>query len=351
MASWNDPSSSKGGGVNPLVWVGVVIGAVFLLWLFIFGISWVSSRATPQAGEIGVVRSGPAKSWVGAWFNGHSIRGVVEPGSGSTYIGLGSKVHYYPDSSVQRQYTISSISGEGDRPGVDYVLVPTQDGVDVSLNGSFYFTTNFSNGGTGEASVKDFDNRFGIRTFPEAGTDNELYPWQGTDGWEAFLDTVVRPIIDNDLRKAIGSVTCAQLVSSCALVHNSTAISTAANGAAGNQATIQKIQDQINASLESDIAGTLGQDYFSNIQFLLGSVQLPSQVQGEIDNAQAQYAAVATATAQKAQAQQNAEANQIREQGYVNCPACAAIDELKAIPSNVTTFAPGSGFAITEGSK
>jgi hypothetical protein len=33
--------------------------------------------------------------------------------------------------------------------------------------------------------------------------------------------------------------------------------------------------------------------------------------------------------------------------GTEQCPACAQIDTLKAIPPNVTTFAPGSGFAVT----
>jgi hypothetical protein len=34
-------------------------------------------------------------------------------------------------------------------------------------------------------------------------------------------------------------------------------------------------------------------------------------------------------------------------EGYENCPACAQIDLLKAIPPSVTTFAPGTGFAVT----
>lgn len=345
MSRYDDGSSS--GSISPWAWVGGVVGVFFLLWLFIFGISWIGARATPQAGQIGVVRNGPSAVWIGSWFNGHNVRGVVAPGSGSTYIGLGSTVHYYPDSSVQRQYTISSIANQGDRAGVDFVQVPTQDGVDVTLNGSFYFTTKFDASPQGKASTIAFDNRFGIRTFPVPGTSSELYPWEGTDGWAAFLNSVVRPIIDNDLRKAVGSVTCEQLVASCALVHNANALQGVKTTGVGNQATIQAIQTQINSSLEQDIANTLGQDYFSNVQFLLGSVQLPGAVQGEIDNAQAQYAAVATATAQKVQAQQQSEANQIRQQGYASCPACAAIDELKAIPSNVTTFAPGAGFAIT----
>ena len=43
------------------------------------------------------------------------------------------------------------------------------------------------------------------------------------------------------------------------------------------------------------------------------------------------------------------EANRIRQRGYRDCPACARIDELKAIPPSVRTYAPGAGFAVTPG--
>jgi glutaredoxin-related protein len=47
------------------------------------------------------------------------------------------------------------------------------------------------------------------------------------------------------------------------------------------------------------------------------------------------------------QADAEAKANEARQRGYVKCPACAQIDTLRAIPPNVTTFAPGAGFSIT----
>lgn len=332
---------------SPWPWIGGILATILVIWGFIFVIDLVSSRATPQAGEIGVVRNGPDAGWIGSWFNGHGVRSVVPPGSGSTFIGLGSEAHWYPSDSVQRNYTITSDASRGDRPGVDVVEVPTRDGVRVGLEGTFYFTTAFNASHAGEALVRDFDNRFGVRTFPVTGVQGEeLHPWNGIDGWAAFLDTVVRPIIDNDLRRSLANVNCAQLVSSCALVHQNTSAS-AVNGGANN-VRIQQIQSEINASLETDIKNTLGEDYFSNVQFLLAKVQLPGSIQDQIDQAQAQYAAVSSSAARVQQAQQDANANRIRQQGYQNCPACASIDELKSIPSNVTTFAPGAGFAITK---
>lgn len=324
----------------------IVVGVV-VVWLLILLIGWAGARATPQAGQIGVVRSGSSFLWIGDWFNGHQIKTVIKPGSGSTPIGLGSNTHWYPSDSVQRQYTITSVANQGDRPGVDVVEVPTGDGVRVGLEGSFYFTTDFNGSPAGVAAVRDFDNRFGVRTFPVAGTANQLYPWDGTAGWEAFLDTVVRPIIDNDLRRSVAGVTCAQLVSSCALVHQQS-VSAIRNNGAQNTSQIQAIQDQINSNLQTAIKQTVGADYFSNVRFLLAKVTLPGAIQSQIDQAQAQFAAVGTAQAQVQQAKLQAQANRERQSGYKGCPACAQIDELKAIPSNVTTFAPGANFAVTK---
>ena len=72
---------------------------------------------------------------------------------------------------------------------------------------------------------------------------------------------------------------------------------------------IDQLQSQVNASLQTDIATTLGQDYFSNVQFLLSKVTLPQAIQSQIEQAQAQFAAVGTAQAQVQQATLQAKAN------------------------------------------
>lgn len=350
--------------LSGLAIVGIIVGSWCILWLVILIFSWLGSRATPQAGEIGVTRSGPSHVWAPAFFNGHGIRGVVAPGSGSTYIGLGSTVHWYPADNSQRIYTITSDPRRGDRPGVDVVQDQTSDGVLMGIEGTFYFKTNFNGGPAGQNSVRAFDNQFGVRTFPVVGSSTnggepkQVHAYDGTVGWEAFLDANIRPIIENDLRRSIANVTCAQLVSSCALVKQNNGgvqkgTQVIANGGQTNSQKIQQIQDQIQSSLESDIQATLGQDYFSEggrhgVIFLLAKPTLPGKIQNEIDNAQAAYAAVNTSAAKVQQATQDKLANQQREQGYKACPACAEAAILAAIPGNVTTFAPGAGFAITK---
>jgi len=72
-----------------------------------------------------------------------------------------------------------------------------------------------------------------------------------------------------------------------------------------------------------------------------------AEVQDEINQVQAAFTAVTEAQAGVQQAKAEAEANKEHPLGYEGCSACVQIDTLKAIPPNVTTFAPGIGFAVT----
>jgi hypothetical protein len=135
------------------------------------------------------------------------------------------------------------------------------------------------------------------------------------------------------------------LVSSCALVHNNTNAKLANGGQ--NNTQIQQIQDAINASLQVDIKNTLGQDYFSNVKFLLARVVLPGAIQNQIDNAQAQYASVGAAAAEVQRSNQLALAKEQLQKAYTACPACATIDELKSLPNGITTLVLGGNSATS----
>src|SRR3954451_2122734 len=176
----------------------VIVGLVFLIGLF-------GSLTKTNGGEVAVVRNGGP-------FDDHKIRQEIDPASGLTWTGWGSQVQLYP--AQQRFYTITSNAERGDRTGVDVVHTPTSDGVSVGIEGTIYFTLNLDH-----AALAQFDNRYGTRKF--RGLDGVVrYAWDGDDGWSGFLDQVVRPVIDNDLREQIAGFRCSELVSSCALVQN-----------------------------------------------------------------------------------------------------------------------------------
>jgi regulator of protease activity HflC (stomatin/prohibitin superfamily) len=314
--------------------VAAAIGGIVLLNV---GLSFSDAFDRTDGGQVAVVRNGGP-------FDDRNIRQVIQPASGLTWIGWYSESHKYP--SQQRFYTITSDPKGGDRPGVDVVHTPSADGVNMGIEGTLYFSLNLD-----DKALRDFDTKFGTRTFT-AADGNAYHPYDGDAGWSAFLDQIVRPVIDNDLREQIGNFRCAELVSSCALVQNNASSPTAPGGkGANNNSNIAAVQNAINTSLAQDLQNTLGDKFLVNLRFNLVRVTLPDNVQAAVDQAQAAFAAVSEAQAKVAQAKAEAQANLIRQQGYAACPACATIDEMKAIPPTVTTFAPGSGFAVTPGSK
>jgi hypothetical protein len=282
-------------------------------------------------GEVAVVRNG-------GFFDNNRIRQVIDPGSGRTWIGLYSKTHKYP--AQQRFYTITSEQKRGDTAGVDVVTVPSSDGVNMGIEGTLYFSLNLDH-----AALRRFDDKFGTRKFRDAG-GRPYFAWEGDDGWSAFLNQIVRPVIDNDLRGQVNSFRCAELVSSCALVQNASAPAPAKPGsglqAQSNNANIAKVQNAINTSLAADLESTLGGRFVTDIHFNLVRVTLPGRVQDAVDRAQAAFAQVSEAQAKVASARAEAAANKARQDGYNKCPTCAEIEKLKALPQGITVYAPGN---------
>jgi regulator of protease activity HflC (stomatin/prohibitin superfamily) len=321
-----------------------VIGLVAIVLLVLL-IGWISGFDKTSGGEIAVVRNG-------GMFDNHKVRQVVEPASGLVYTGMWSDIHKYP--AQQRFYTISANPNEGDAGTVDVVHVPTSDGVFVGIEGTLYFTLNTNTAGCQGSNssnlqrrhpacvIAEFDNRFGTRTF------GGYHPYEGEAGWDNFLNQVIRPVIDNNLREQIGNFPCQELISSCALVQNQGNVRnvSAAQGKKNN-ANIIAIQNAINTSLRADLHSELGGEYLTGLRFILRGVTLPPQVQDAVDDAQAAFGAVSLSEAHVKQAALDAKANRIRQSGYRGCPACAKIDQLKAIPPTIRTFAPGGSFAVT----
>jgi regulator of protease activity HflC (stomatin/prohibitin superfamily) len=324
------PSSSDDDVFGIVAAVAAVIVVVLLL---VLGGIWLSSFDRTDGGTIAVIRNGGP-------FDNTKIRQVLQPNSGRKYIGFFSTSHKYP--STQRTYTITSDTSRGDKSGVDVAYVPSSDGVEVGVEGTVYFTLNAD-----PKVVSDFDNKYGTRTFTGLdGKSNHAY--DGTEGWSNMLDQVVRPVIDNALRSQVGDFTCADLISSCALVQNSNNpnAATAALGKTNNNSHITQVQQAVDSALQTDINNQLGGPYFNNIRFNLSRVTLPAQVQNAINDAQSAFAAITQSQAKVRSAQADAQANVDRQKGYAACPACGVIDELHALPQGVNTLSLGSGSPI-----
>lgn len=305
--------------------------------------------STPQSGEVGVVRNGGP-------FDNHNIRGIIHNGSGYTWTGFGSSVHYYPTSQQQRYYKAEACYGTNDdncTADRGPYKVQTKDGVDLGIEGTVYLNTTFDGSSKGDTALKDFDTQFATRTFNDG-----KHAYDGNSGWSAFLGAIIDPIASNNLRDVGSGLECAQFVSSCSLVQNQgTGSKPVKVTNKNNQSNLATVQDAVSNGLNTDMVTNLGGRnhtvYFDNIKFVITKVDLPNQVQAAIDQAQASFAQVSRVNAQVAQAQAQVQVakqqkliNQQKQQGYNACHSCQIQDEFRALPKGLQTYAPGGSFAV-----
>jgi hypothetical protein len=314
--------------------IAAILAATFIVWP---GIVATWSWTKTDGGHVAVIRDGGP-------FDDNAIRQILPVSSPITWTGLYSQVHEYP--AQVRYYDI--VPAGDDRPGVNAYRTPTRDGVDIGLSARLNFSLNLD-----EVALRKFDDAFGTRTFATVDGSQRLAPWDGDEGFATWLDTVLKPIIEETLRQQVASVDCEDLQASCALVRNSdpNAVATASNNNT-NAETLQRIQENVNGALRSNIAVRLGGDYLTNIQFSLTGVDLPATIRQRIESAQAEFAGASAAQARLNQAKLDADTNAEKQRGYTSCPTCAEIDRIRAqgdmlakIPGGVQVYAPGNEFA------
>jgi regulator of protease activity HflC (stomatin/prohibitin superfamily) len=289
----------------------------------IIGLSCVRV-ARQDIGTVGVVRNGGP-------LDDRTIRQVLMPGQKLTWIGMYSEApHSYPASNVTRVYEVSSDPSRNSAGGKgDTFSMPTKDGVQMQFEGAAYLRF------IGEKDIealKAFDIGPGTRRFA-AADGRLLYPWQGEEGFSAMLNSVIRPVLDSDLRREVAQFTCVELVASCAIIRNVARVPPARTAS-----SIARIETKINDTLEADLARTLGVRYFWDVRFRITRVSLPANVQQAIDDAEAKYAGVNGARAEVLQARFQNLRNRLLAQTYNASPALATIEALKAAPPNATVI-------------
>jgi regulator of protease activity HflC (stomatin/prohibitin superfamily) len=306
---------------------GLTLFAGLLVIAAIIGVSGVRF-AREDVGHVGVVRNGGP-------FDSRNVRQYLAPGQQITWTGWFSQApHNYPAAHVTLRYTVTSDPKRGSRSGVDVITVPTKDGVQVGIEASVFFRFV---GESDPVALSRFDSSVGTRRFPTPD-GHLLYPWQGDDGFNAMLDTIFRPVLENDLRSEIGRFRCAEILSSCALVRGPVA-----PGQEQPAANLPRIQTRVARSLEHDLRTTLSQPYFWDIRFRIARITLPQNVQAAVDQAQAQYANVNTARARMNQARYENARNALLAKTLDRSPALANIETLKALPQRSTVILSPSG--------
>jgi hypothetical protein len=154
----------------------------------------------------------------------------------------------------------------------------------------------------------------------------------------AMASALLGPILENNLRREVGSFGCAQLVASCSLVAREQN-----PGAKNTSANLAAIQNTINTTLERIAARTLGHRYFYDMRFVISGVTLPTSVQAAVNDAQAQYVGVSRARATVMQAHYRAQALKLLADVYNKSPGLVNIEALKAVPRNATVILSTGG--------
>lgn len=332
--------------------VGAVVLVIVALGVF-FGAAASLDRTGPT--QVAVVRNGGI-------FDSKNIRETVGPASSIKVPGLYSTWHKYIAGTEQRYYKVSSDPSLGEKSGADFVTTPTKDGVNVEIDAQVSFKTAFTdsagnitpceNAGCDQYPylVDKFDTQFGNRSFASKTGGNHKV-WEGNDGWNAFLDSIFRPVVENAFREQIGAINCADLVSSCALVQSSgKQQSFVVTDAGDNQANFEKIQSNVQGQIETGIREALGDEYLTDFKVQLTKVTLPEKVQNAIDDAQASFAQIAEARAQNIQSKYQARANYRLAASYKDNPILAQVQIAKELKgnSNATIIVgnPGMGFNL-----
>jgi regulator of protease activity HflC (stomatin/prohibitin superfamily) len=237
---------------------------------------------------------------------------------------------------VNRTYTVTGDPKRANRTGVDVVTVPTKDGVQVGLEATVFVRF------VGESNLtvlNQFEFSYGNRRFP-AADGRLLHPWEGDEGFSAWLDNFFRPVLDYNLRREIGTFECAELVASCSLVSRGSPYATGVP-----VADSALIATRISAALEEDLTRTIGQPYFSDIRMRISRVTLPKDVQAAINEAQAAFAGVNTARAELKQSEYRAARNRRIGESLNESPGLATIEAMRAIPKGSTVIVTTGGKA------
>lgn len=339
----------------------VVIMVVGLLAIFAIGSAIGALASINKTGPttVAVIRNGGP-------FDNKDIREVRPPSQSVKVSGIWSEVRDYIAGNENRFYKVSSDPSLGQESGADFIQVPTKDGVNVEVDAQITFRTDFTDeAGTlltpcnaavdcagYDLLVEKFDTAYGNRNFTSK-TGGSHKVWEGNDGWNAFLDSIFRPVVENAFREQIGAINCSDLVSSCALVQSSVAGQEANNikfTPKDNSANFEHIQDTVQHKIESGVKEALGSEYLTGFKVQLTKVTLPGSVQKAIDEAQSNFAQIAEARARKEQAQYQAEANEILSKSYRNNPTLGFIKAVESVSKNsnatIILGQPGTGFTL-----
>ncbi len=239
---------------------------------------------------------------IGLHYSGGPIEGIkyqkiVEPGSGTRFLGLQDKLVLLP--VTQRDYIVSLNAGEGDRQAADSILAPARGGVDMQFEIAAYFTLN-----TNPQVVRRFYERVCVKF----ACDTEA-------GWDAMLNNNFRKPIEQAIQQRVREHTVNELFAGEASAETGTTADEA-------ESLLVTIQNEIARDLKANVNNILGGNYFCGPTFDRNNPEVCPDFVFKINSATPTNEAVRNAFAQNAAsrqailtAQNNAQAEVAKAEG------------------------------------
>lgn len=323
-----------------------------------------------DTGHVGVIRNGGP-------FDNKNFRGLLPASAGPTWIGIESSVRDYP-STERYDNVVPGVEGDpaaGDNLLQDAYRTSTRDGVSIGIKGQFHYDVNQD-----EQILAKFDSDYGQRSYPVPGTDERKEVSDGDDGFAAWIAGQVRPVEEETLRQVIANYDCVNYDPQCVYLKSANsadpdAIAKQLQNAPANNQVYQDVANSVVGLMKAKLAGTefngqrypaaLGGEYLNNVRFSFTGVDLGSSSVATIQRVQQAGAGAAEARANAAKdtaaaqgraavALGDAQANENRQRGYVNCPGClqkeliaAQGEALGHLPTGLQVYIPGAGQSPT----
>ncbi len=212
----------------------VKVGVITVIG-FIFLVMVLGAFAATPVDKIGLHYSGGP-------IEGIKFQKIVEPGSGTRFLGLQDTLIELP--VTQRDYIVSLNENEGDRRISDSILAPARGGVDMQFEIAAYFTLN-----TNPQIVRKFYERVCVKFT----CDTEA-------GWDVMLNNNFRKPIEQAIQQRVREHTVNELFAGEASAETGTTPDEA-------ESLLVAIQNEIAADLKENVNHILGGNYFCGPTF------------------------------------------------------------------------------------
>ncbi len=155
---------------------------------------------------------------------------MVQPGSALFFNGFFDQLYLYP--ADQQNYIVSEARTEGSKAGVDLVVAPSQDRVQIAYQLAVYYRLNTD-------KLREFHEQFGLK-----------YSAYTTAGWQRLIEDTFRQQLENAVQEETRRHPVADIY--------------------GDADQLLEIQDNIQTTLSKRLALAMGDQFFCSPTYVPG---------------------------------------------------------------------------------